>query len=89
MATKGIVTQLQLLESKAEVNKLSGRLRNTKKCLKQLAAMYSQRVNIQQEQIKEQESLFELAENRLNQLEVKARISGVLQALPVELGQSI
>ena len=89
MAKQGIVTQLKLLETQAEVNKLSGRLKNAKKRLVQLVALHLQGKNIQKEQIDEQKSLLTLAENRLKQLDVRAGISGVLQALPIELGQSL
>ena len=89
MAKQGIVTQLKLLETRAEVNKLSGRLKNAKKRLVQLAALHLQGKNIQKEQIDEQKSLLALAESRLKQLDVRAGISGVLQALPIELGQSL
>lgn len=89
LASSGVVTQLTLLETQAEVNKLSGRLVNSRKSLSQLKRVNAQSLQIQQELIDEKQSLLTLAHERMARLQVKAGIHGVLQALPVELGQSV
>ncbi|GAA0350657.1 efflux RND transporter periplasmic adaptor subunit [Bowmanella denitrificans] len=89
LANSGIVTQLTLLETQAQVNKLSGRLANSQQRLAQLTRLHQQSLQIQKEQIDEKQSLLALAKDRMARLQVKAGIDGVLQALPVELGQSV
>jgi len=89
LAKQGIVTQLNLMTTQAEVNKLAGRLDNTKKRMQQLINIHQQGLQIQQEQIAEKSSLLTIAENNFQRLLVRAGIDGVLQALPIELGQSV
>jgi len=89
LAKQGIVTQLNLMTTQAEVNKLAGRLDNSKKRLKQLIDIHQQGLQIQAEYIAEKSSLLVIAENNFQRLLVRAGIDGVLQALPVELGQSV
>jgi multidrug resistance efflux pump len=89
LAKQGIVTQLNLMTTQAEVNKLAGRLDNSKERLKQLIDIHQQGLQIQAEYISEKSSLLKIAENNFQRLLVRAGIDGVLQALPVELGQSV
>lgn len=89
LVKNGTVTQLDFLETQAEVNKLSGRLKNSKSRLSQLKRLHQQGLQIQQEQIDEKISLLSLANDRVKRLHVKAGIHGVLQALPVRLGQRV
>ncbi|MBU1621700.1 MAG: HlyD family efflux transporter periplasmic adaptor subunit [Gammaproteobacteria bacterium] len=89
VAKLGAVSQLTLLETQAEFDKLTVRLANSKKMLAQLEGLHQQSRQIQQEQIDEKISLLELAKEQQSRLAVRAGIHGVLQGLPVELGQSV
>ena len=55
----------------------------------QLLDIHQQGLQIQAEYIAEKSSLLTIAENNFQRLLVRAGIDGVLQALPVELGQSV
>src|SRR5690606_5932796 len=57
--------------------------------VKQLALIHKEAVNIESERIKQQEGLLNGAYARLQSLEVKAGMDGVLQQLSIELGQSL
>jgi HlyD family secretion protein len=85
----GTVTRLDFLETQAEVNKLTGRLKNSKSRLSQLKRLHQQSLQIQQEQIDEKLSLLSLANDRVKSLHVKAGIHGVLQALPGRVGERV
>ena len=57
--------------------------------LLQLTLMHKEAVNIQKERIKQQIGRLEIANNRLERLQVKTGFEGVLQRLSVDLGQSL
>ncbi|PAJ73740.1 hypothetical protein CJF42_14335 [Pseudoalteromonas sp. NBT06-2] len=89
LAVKGIVSQLDLMKTKALVEKLINRERNIQNKLKQLRRFHLQAKKIQIEKIEEKRSLLKLANNKKESLNVRAGLNGVLQALPVKLGQSV
>lgn len=89
LADKGIVSALDFMRTQAQVKKLTGRHNHFTQRNKQLLTLHKQAQQIQQDKINEKRNLLSLAENKRNQLTVKAGIKGVLQALPVELGQSL
>ena len=89
LAAKGIVSALDFMRTQAQVKKLTGRYQHFKKRNLQLLSLHKQAQQIQQDKINEKQNLLILAQSKQNKLTVKAGIKGVLQALPVELGQSL
>ncbi|MGO2128815.1 MAG: HlyD family secretion protein [Pseudoalteromonas prydzensis] len=89
LAEQGVVSQFDLLTSEIKVKKLESSLKFTQKSITQLADLHRQAEQILLGKLEEKQSLLALAIDRQQQLEVTAGIEGVLQNLPVELGQNM
>jgi biotin carboxyl carrier protein len=89
LVTKGIVSELTFKRSQLDYRQLSRRLTIEKSRLKQLNEVHQKELDIAQDRIAQQAEQVAVINERFNKLTVKAGISGVLQALPVELGQSV
>jgi HlyD family secretion protein len=89
LAKQGIVSQLDFKSAQLQEVQLNKRLGIENERLEQLAQVHKESLQIQQEQIDQQKSLLEAVLNKQQSLTVRAGIGGVLQQLPVELGQSV
>jgi multidrug resistance efflux pump len=85
----GIVSELTFKESVLNENQLNKRIKILHKRVQQLSLVHQEGVNIQEERIKQQQGKLNVAQDRLEKLEVKAGFDGVLQKLSVKLGQSL
>jgi len=89
LAEQGIVSSLDFKRSQAQVKKLTSRVHHYQQRLQQLKQLQQQAQQIQQDKIAEKQTLLLLAQEKQQKLTVKAGLNGVLQQLPVELGQSL
>lgn len=89
LVEQGIVSQLTYKESVLEEQQLAKRITILQQRFEQLKLVHKESVNIQQERLKQQQGQLNISQSRLDGLEVKAGLSGVLQRLSVELGQSL
>lgn len=89
LVEQGIVSQLTYQESVLEEQQLAKRITLLQQRLEQLELVHEESVNIQEERLKQQQGLLNISQSRLDALTVKAGLSGVLQRLSVELGQSL
>ncbi|WMN61979.1 HlyD family secretion protein [Pseudoalteromonas xiamenensis] len=89
LAKEGVVSSLDLLNSEANVAKLEARLSHLHKRDRKSQALFKQKEQIESQKLEEKQSLLSLALNQQARLNVTAGIDGVLQALPIELGQSL
>ena len=89
LATKGIVSELTFKRSQLDYRQLSRRITIEKSRLAQLSEVHQKEREIAQDKIAQQAEQVAVIKERFNKLTVKAGISGVVQALPVELGQSV
>ncbi len=89
LVTKGIVSELTFKRSQLNYRQLSRRIKIEKSRLKQLSAVHQKELEIAQGTIAQQAEQVAVIEDRFNKLTVKAGINGVVQALPIELGQSV
>lgn len=89
LVDKAVVSQLTYKTTVLEQEQLYDSMQIQKNRIEQLKLVNQEGLNIQQEQINQTEALYLTVQNRLESLAVKAGINGVLQRLPVELGQSI
>lgn len=89
LAEQGIVSSLDFKRSQAQVKKLTSRVHHYQQRLLQLKQLQQQAQQIQQDKIAEKQTLLLLAQEKQQKLTVKAGLNGVLQQLPVELGQSL
>ncbi|MFK3859819.1 HlyD family secretion protein [Pseudoalteromonas rhizosphaerae] len=85
----GIVSTLNYQRSVLDEQQLRQQLAIAKQRSEQLKAVHIESENIQLEQIKQQQGLVVMAQTQLANLSVVAGMDGVLQRLPIELGQSV
>jgi len=85
----GIVSELTYKESVLNEKQLDKRITILHKRVEQLSLVHQEGINIQQERIKQQQGKLNVAQDRLDKLNVKAGFDGVLQKLSVKLGQSL
>ena len=89
LLSDGTVSALTFKESQLKEQQLTKRIALMKQRLAQLADVHLEAENIQQQQIMRQQGQVDIALSRLARLQVKADFDGVLQRVPVELGQSL
>jgi HlyD family secretion protein len=85
----GAVSQLAYKTTLLQEQQTQERLQLQLQRIKQLKAMMAEALIIQQEQINQVSAQHQSMQERAERLTVKAGMSGVLQRLPVELGQSV
>jgi len=86
---KGIVSLLDFKRSQLNVRQLQQRVTIEKTRKNHLKAMQVERIKISQDLITQYEHNFNMIQTRFNRLKVTAGIDGILQTLPVEIGQSV
>lgn len=89
LAEKGIVSALDFKKSQLSTKQLLNRLKIEKKRLAQLEEAHIESIKIFKDKIKQQQAVLEGVIDKKNRLLIRSGIKGVLQKLPVELGQSV
>lgn len=89
MAAKGIVSQLAFNTTVLQKTQLAEQVKLQQDRLAQLKLVNQEAINISQEQLNQAIAHESRLRQRLERLTVRAGIQGVLQRLPVELGQSV
>ncbi|MBQ4814038.1 HlyD family efflux transporter periplasmic adaptor subunit [Pseudoalteromonas luteoviolacea] len=89
LAEQGIVSQLDAERSKLDKEQLKIRLDIESRRLKQLKLVHIEAVKVHEEFIKQKQGELDSVARRLDNLTVRSAVDGVLQRLPVELGQSV
>ena len=89
LVEKGVVSALNYNQTRMEEQQFSARVAIQEKRRSQLLLVQEEAIKIQQEQINQAHSNYLTILNRVEKLTVTAGIDGVLQDLPVELGQSV
>lgn len=86
---KGIVSVLDFKRSQLNVRQLEQRVSIEKTRQQHLKAMQVERMKISQDLITQYQHNFNMIKTRFDRLKVTAGIDGILQTLPVEIGQSV
>jgi multidrug resistance efflux pump len=89
LAKKGIVSKLTYQTSVLEQVQLSESMTIQQERIAQLKLVNEEAIKIQQGEISQVEAMNKSIQHRVDKLTVTAGINGVLQRLPVELGQSV
>ena len=89
LVEQGIVSQITYQESQLNEKQLKKRVELLDERLNQLQLVHQEAALIEQEKIKQKKGQLGIAEKRVADLEVKSTIDGVLQRLPISLGQSL
>ncbi|AOT08384.1 efflux RND transporter periplasmic adaptor subunit [Pseudoalteromonas luteoviolacea] len=85
----GIVSALDHKRSQLEVSQLNERVKLAELQLTQTKALHAQRLQIEQELMREVELSYRAAKDDVDNLQVRAGIKGMLQEVNVEQGQSV
>lgn len=86
---QGIVSGLKFRESQLHEKQLATKIELAKQSLSHLQKVHQEALLIQQEHINQQLNTVKNAQDRIDALNVIAKFDGILQRLPVNLGQSI
>jgi len=89
LVEKGIVSELTFKRSQLNFRQLSRRIKIEKKRLAQLTRVHQKELDIAQDTIEQQDEMLLVINDKFEKLAVRAGINGVVQSLPVELGQSV
>jgi multidrug efflux pump subunit AcrA (membrane-fusion protein) len=89
LAKKGFLSELERGQSRDKASELSGRMDFEQKRLSALAQGHSAQVAAQKQQVERLRSIAEFRKREVDGLKVRAGIVGVLQELPLQVGQSV
>jgi len=89
LVNKGIVSDLSFKRSQLNYRQLSRRISIEEKRLAQLNNLHEKELVIAQNKIAQQQEQVDVFNEQFSRLTVTAGINGVVQSLPVELGQSV
>lgn len=89
LVEKGIVSELTFKRSQLNFRQLSRRINIEKQRLAQLTQVHQKELDIAQDTIEQQDEMLLVINDKFEKLTVRAGINGVVQSLPVELGQSV
>lgn len=89
LAARGVIPAIEFQSAELQERQLSERILLQKQRLQQLKDVATEDLNIATEELNQAKALLERLTQRVAKLTVRAGITGVLQRLPVELGQSV
>ena len=89
LAARGVIPAIEFQSAELQERQLSERIVLQQKRLQQLKDVANEDLNIATEELNQAKALLQRLEQRVAKLTVRAGIEGVLQRLPVELGQSV
>jgi HlyD family secretion protein len=89
LAKDGLVSELQLKQSRSQASDLENRHQIEQKRLEIAAQNVNAQVAPQQAEVDKLRTLYELRRRQLDELKVRAGIAGTLQVVPVEVGQQV
>ncbi len=89
LAARGVIPAIEYQSAELQERQLSERIILQKQRLQQLKDVATEDLNIATEELNQAKALLQRLEQRVAKLTVRAGIEGVLQRLPVELGQSV
>lgn len=87
--TDGLVSEIQLKQSRSAADELQNRLRIGKTRLEMQTAGIKSQLAPQEAEVDQKRAAFELRRRQLDDLKVKAGMEGVLQLVPVERGAQV
>jgi HlyD family secretion protein len=89
LIARGTIPRIDFQELVLDEEQLAKHLNILKRRIAQLSLAYNEALKIEEERVKQQESLLNIAQSRVDALVVHAGMDGVLQRLSVEIGQSL
>jgi len=89
LGAKGLVSEMTLKQSRLDAVQLAARYEISKKQLASYASSTQARLAVQQADVDQARAMLQLKQQQANALHVRAGSAGVLQLVPVEVGQQV
>jgi HlyD family secretion protein len=89
LADKQLVSSLTLQQSRLDKDLLSARLDNARQQLAKDIESMQARISVQQSEVDQTRAVMRLKQRQFDELHVRAGLEGVLQLVPVEVGQQV
>ncbi len=89
LSTKGIVSEMTAKQAKLDADQLSARYAIAKKQLASYAESMQSRLAVQESEVEQSRAVVRLKQRQVDELHVRAGFAGVLQVVPVEVGQQV
>jgi HlyD family secretion protein len=89
LAKDGLVSELQLKQSRSQAADLENRHKIEQKRLEIAAQNVNAQIAPQQAEVDKLRTMYDLRRRQLDELKVRAGIAGTLQVVPVEVGQQV
>jgi HlyD family secretion protein len=89
LAAKGLVSDMTLKQARLDADQLSARLAIARKQLASHAESMQARMAVQDSEVDQTRAIVALKQRQVNDLQVRAGFAGVLQVVPVEVGQQV
>src|SRR5262249_47422954 len=88
-ANKGYLSKLELDQSRNAAVELEGRLAFEQKRLQAIAEANGAQLTSQRAEIERLKSIAQFRREQVDQLKVRANVDGILQEMPLQVGQSV
>jgi len=85
----GLVSELQVKQAKAEVEQLASRIEFEKRRLEKSNESIAAQIAVQKTRVDQLKAVYDLKRSQLDQLKVRAGVSGVLQLMQAEVGEQV
>jgi HlyD family secretion protein len=89
LADKELVSNITLQQSKLDAEQLAAKYEISKKQLASHAETMQARIAVQQAEVDQAHAMLQLKQRQVDELHVRAGFAGVLQVVPVEVGQQV
>jgi HlyD family secretion protein len=89
LAGKGLVSAITLKQSKLDADQLAARYEIAGKQLASHADSRLSRLAVQQSEVDQARAIVALKQRQVNDLQVRAGVAGVLQLVPIDVGQQV
>jgi HlyD family secretion protein len=89
LSAKDLVSSLVLKQSKLDAEQLAGRYQLAAKQLATHAESMPARLAVQQAEVDQARAILQLKQRQVDELHVRAGVAGVLQIVPVDVGQQV
>jgi HlyD family secretion protein len=89
LAAKGLVSDMILKQARLDADQLSARYAIAKKQLASFAESTQARLAVQQSEVEQARAVVRLKQQQVDDLHVRAGFDGVLQLVPVDVGQQV
>jgi HlyD family secretion protein len=89
LGAKGLVSEMTIKQARLDADQLSARYAIARKQLASHAESMGSRIAVQESEVEQTRAVVHLKQRQVDELRVRAGFAGVLQIVPVEVGQQV